>query len=160
MIYGKSNELISVLYILLNVTSIMVMIWGITNLQFILSNEINILDNKIITGLVFVTLLLSSSSLFVLNIIRPRPNHGRIRLHCVLGMLTSLAALIYVWDKIVSSGDKTDLFGLGLMLTVIFTGVVLLYFPKSGTLRHYSRNFHPALVIGIYLFLLLHIFSL
>ena len=56
--------------------------------------------------------------------------------------------------------EKSDLFGLGLMLTVILTGVVLLYFPKSGTLRHYSRNFHPALVVGIYLFLLLHILNL
>jgi hypothetical protein len=138
----------------------MVMIWGITYLQCILLNETKNLDSKIITGLLLITLLLSSSSLFALNIIKPRPNQGRVKLHCILGMLTSLAAFIHVWDKILPSSEKSDLFGLGLMLTVIFTGVVLLYFPQSGTLRHYSRNFHPALVIGIYLFLLLHIFSL
>ena len=135
----------------------MVMIWGITHLFL---NEIKIIDYKIITGLLIITLLLSSSSLFIFNIINPKPNQSRVRLHCILGMLTSFSTFVHFWDNIFSNGEKFDLFGLGLMLIAVLTGVVLLYFPKSGTLRHYSRNFHPALVVGIYLFLLLHIFNL
>lgn len=137
------------------------MIWENIHLLNILLKETKILDYKIITGLLLSILFLSSSSLFVLNILKPIQNQSRVRIHCVLGMFTISFAFIHVWDKILFSSEKlVDLFGLGLILMVMSTGVVLLYFSNSGILRHYSRSFHPALVLGMYLFLLLHLFSL
>jgi hypothetical protein len=106
-------------------------------------------------GVVFTSLL------FFWNQLKPLQSEKRIKLHCNVGLVSLLPTIVHSYlshQSISSSGNESMIqFGLLLYLIVIASGMILSYFPRSGKIRYYARSFHPALVFGLAIILLSHI---
>ena len=112
-------------------------------------------------GLLSLIGLIFSLSLFFWNLLHPMQNEKRIQFHCYVGLISLLPTVfhLYLSNLNGSSYESIMRFGFVLYLIVIFSGMLLFYFPHLGNIRYQARSFHPALVLGLVIILLYHVLS-
>jgi len=111
-----------------------------------------------IGGLILVFI---SSSMIVQNYFSPNQDRQRIRFHCYVGFSALLLLIIHALsiDSIIFSSDLSGTIALGLVFVVDAMGIVMRFLPNVGSFRFHSRSYHPALVLGLVISAIIHVFS-
>jgi len=114
-----------------------------------------------LTGVGGLILIFVSSSMIVQNYFSPNQDRQRIRFHCYVGYSALLLAIIHAlsMDSIIFSSDMSATFALGLIFVIDAMGIVLRFLPNAGSIRFHSRSYHPALVLGLVISAIIHVFS-
>jgi hypothetical protein len=99
-----------------------------------------------------------TTTLFVLNVVRPAQKEGRVWLHCTVGKLVLVTTMVHLLSIPFTGFNYLAIWSaVGLIFITIGTGVILSYLPDAGKIRFHARSIHPALMVGIAIAVMHHV---
>ncbi len=96
---------------------------------------------------------------YIWNLFNPAQSERRVKIHGYIGLASLVPLLIHLLSlPDIAFSNWLIWAGVGFFFIILGTGVILLYLPNAGGLRYHARSFHPALLVGLLLIILYHLF--
>ena len=104
-------------------------------------------------GYVSILSIIAAAGLFFINRVYPLQGKYRMRIHCALGFLGLLGAVLNVYFGSEAPMMITDV-SVGLLVLIVGTGIILKYIKSAGILRYQSSTIHPSIVFALLVLML------